>query len=342
MPSNIPARVLNVFVVGAGLSAAFGVSNTPSLLTKLVKFSQSADGEWLAKENLQERLLESYKYFYPDAENRHFLPDPVDYFSTLSTFIGISRTFSATGFANPEELYRLLKRGIAHLLITEMRSFDDDKLREHPYLAEVMRPGNVVITSNWDTLLERYARLNKIQLRLGSTSREFPDTTVHLLKLHGSIDWCHVKDRAASYQHDDAQFAHLRELQNGRLKSIQLPAPDDEGALVRVRTTSANEWQRIRSRSSNPWMVTMVTGKQDDLGPLLGIWRDAYRALNRAKSLKIVGYSMPPDDVEIRTLLRMGVRRGIPELVVRNPAPDVHYRIRAYLDRSAESDYQPV
>lgn len=91
-------------------------------------------------------------------------------------------------------------------------------------------------------------------------------------------------------------------------------------------------------------MVTMVTGKSDDLGPLQDVWRDAYRALSRAATLEIVGYSMPADDVEIRTILRTGIQRGTagPKVIVRNPAPDVHYLVRSFLDRDARSEYLPI
>jgi hypothetical protein len=91
-------------------------------------------------------------------------------------------------------------------------------------------------------------------------------------------------------------------------------------------------------------MVTMARGKTGDLGPLRGVWRDAYGAISRAMRLEIVGYSMPPDDIEIRTLLRAGVQRGddLDEVVVRNPAPEVHVRVRQYLDRSVQSDYRGV
>lgn len=100
----------------------------------------------------------------------------------------------------------------------------------------------------------------------------------------------------------------------------------------------------IRTRASEPYMVTMARGKSGDLGPLRGVWRDAYGAISRAKRLEIVGYSMPPDDVEIRTLLRAGVQRGadLEEVIVRNPAPEVHVRVRQYLDRSVRSDYRGV
>lgn len=91
-------------------------------------------------------------------------------------------------------------------------------------------------------------------------------------------------------------------------------------------------------------MVTMARGKTGDLGPLKQVWRDAYGALSRAQRLEIIGYSMPPDDIEIRTLLRAGVQRGddLDQVVVRNPAPEVHVRVRQYLDRSIDSDYRGV
>jgi len=53
---------------------------------------------------------------------------------------------------------------------------------------------------------------------------------------------------------------------------------------------------------------------------------------------------MPPDDVEIRTMLRTGIQRGPknPLLTVCNPAPDVHHRVRNLLDLEAQSDYLAV
>jgi hypothetical protein len=55
--------------------------------------------------------------------------------------------------------------------------------------------------------------------------------------------------------------------------------------------------------------------------------------------LEIVGYSMPPDDIEVRRLLRAGAQRGggPSRILVRNPAPDVCFFWR--LDRpSIEGD----
>jgi hypothetical protein len=53
---------------------------------------------------------------------------------------------------------------------------------------------------------------------------------------------------------------------------------------------------------------------------------------------------MPADDIEIRTLIRAGVLRGNddPDLVVVNPAPDVHARFREFIHRGVKSEYHPV
>jgi hypothetical protein len=138
-----------------------------------------------------------------------------------------------------------------------------------------------------------------------------------------------------------------------RLTQVQpytapLPATRDERRTaafrVRVLNNWSEAWRFLSSRTTEPHMVTMARGKAGDLGPLEAVWRDAYAAISRASTLEIVGYSMPDDDVEIRTLLRAGVRRGSarPTILVRNPAPDVHDRVRRFLEHRVKSDYQPV
>lgn len=341
VPSPIPPRDRRVYFVGAGLSSAFRLPNTPSLINAAVDFSKTAVGNWLAQEGLEGELERAFRFFYPDADHEGFQPDVVDFFSALRTYLDVGAGLVGTGFANAPDLYRLLRRAIAHLLVVRSRQIDVDQFRDHPYLTEMVEPGNIIITSNWDTLIEHFASLNSIPLRLTSRTRHFDPGEVSLLKLDGSLDWCQVSARASGYPDDD--YGTLKELQFAP-RSRRSALPTDDADVIRVRCDLSSAWQMSKSRAREPWMVTMVTGKADDLGPLREVWRDAYRALSRAKHLEIVGYSMPPDDVEIRTILRTGVQRGPqrPDIVVRNPAPDVHYRVRAYLMRSAKSEYQPV
>jgi len=91
-------------------------------------------------------------------------------------------------------------------------------------------------------------------------------------------------------------------------------------------------------------MVTMARGKAEHVEPLMDIWEDGYHVLSRTRTLTIVGYSMPDDDVEIRTLLRAGVCRGSenPTVTVQNPAPDVHVRVRRQVFDDIWSNYGAI
>ena len=286
-------------------------------------------------------MNDAFRFFYPDGNNRDFRPDAVDFFSTLKSYIETAEN-QPGGLKDAPELYRSLKFSIARVLIERLRR-RDAKLEgdAHVYLDRVVQPGNIVVTSNWDVALERYAWHRDVPIRF---SGDDPGELV-ILKLHGSVDWTLCPD---GFLKPDADYAVLSErVTKARPYTAPLP-PTTQRAQHVFRTRVLNNWNEawrfLSSRTAEPHMVTMARGKAGDLGPLDRVWRDAYAAMSRAHTLEIVGYSLPDDDIEIRTLLRAGVRRGTnrPTIVVRNPAPDVHDRVRRFLDHKVKSDYQPV
>ena len=92
------------------------------------------------------------------------------------------------------------------------------------------------------------------------------------------------------------------------------PKQSREGMVLRQRALErwGGAWRVVSGGATEPHMVTMARGKAGDLGPLRKVWRDAYGAVSRARRLEIVGYSMPPDDIEIRTLLAPGCSEAMP------------------------------
>ena len=89
-------------------------------------------------------------------------------------------------------------------------------------------------------------------------------------------------------------------------------------------------------------MITMSFGKTAEMAPIHDMWEAAYYALGATKRLTILGYSLPVDDIEIRTLLRAGVARGAQStsVTVMNPETQVHTRVRELVSRTAKSDYR--
>jgi hypothetical protein len=295
---------------------------------------------WGRTERLPDRLERAFQYFYPDAVHVGYKPDVVDFFSALRTYLDVGADL-AGGFRDAPDLYRSLRSAIAHLLVERTRACRASLRKGHAYLDELVRPGNIIVTSNWDVVIELYAQLHNVPLRLAGSD---PDEVV-LLKLHGSIDCClgqHMTRAGTS------NYAMRNERLFGpRPYTPSLP-PRAQRVDIPIRIRVLEQWNRalqmINGRASELYMVTMARGKAGDLGPLKQTWRDAYGAISRAQRLEIVGYSMPPDDIEIRTLLRAGLQRGddLDEVIVKNPAPDVHERVRRYLDRRVVSDYLVV
>lgn len=333
MPAPVPQRTRSVYFLGAGFSRALNLPNTAELLTEVHKL---ADTQKLA---VGRKLRDAYRFFYPE-ESDTFVPDVVDFFSVLRAYEDVA--------GDADEGKPRFRGSFAHFgLLTELRlavvRLLCDRLRQISVPADgwatvdqILRPGNVVITSNWDLFVEWYAHGRGIRLRLGG---EPDDKTLTLIKLHGSLDWTEPRFRKPSTLDED--FAVLRELQNSRPPHTIKIKPDD---MLRARAVEnmSKSSQFIKARTQRPHMIMMSQGKTIDMGPIQQMWDDAYIALCAASDVHILGYSLPVDDIEIRTLLRAGIARGNvrPDVVVHNPEPGVHVRVRTFISRDAQSDYR--
>lgn len=328
--ARAPARKYDTYFLGAGFSRAVGLPNTAELLHEVHNLAKYHGLK------IDTELRDAYRYFYPE-EAKSFVPEPVDFFAVLRANADVARGMPGA-FEHPNLLGEL-RVSIARILCERLR---DCEIPENgwPGVERIVKPGHVIITSNWDVFVEHYAAMRKIPLRLGGQPDE---GHVTLIKLHGSIDWTERGDRPAGWP--DSDFAALRELQN--LADRRRVSISKEKVLrIRAVETMNRSWQLIKARTRQPLMITMSFGKTVEMEPIRTMWRDAYYALSATKHLRIVGYSLPNDDIEIRTLLRAGVARGTKtgsaagaKVTVINPETQVHVRVRTLVSRSMQSDY---
>jgi hypothetical protein len=324
--ARVPDRTRDTYFLGAGFSRSLNLPNTAELLGEVHTWARAGG---LA---IDRHLREAYRYFYPE-EAATFVPETVDFFSVLRAYQDVAS--GLPGAFPYASLLADLRMAVVQILCNRTRDIaipDDGWLN----VDRIIRPGNVIITSNWDPLVEHYARVRGIPLRLGGRPS---DHQLTLIKLHGSIDWTARDERRPDQP--TADFAAIRELQNSP-RSYSVSIAGERVLRIRAVENMNRSWQFIKARTRRPLMVMMSQGKTVDLVPILGMWADAYYALSATRHLRVIGYSMPADDIEIRTLLRAGIARGRTHrgrVTVLNPETGVHVRMRTYVLRGASSDY---
>jgi hypothetical protein len=170
----------------------------------------------------------------------------------------------------------------------------------------------VVISTNYDIEVEQelYARLGYAtvfnEVDFGMSVRDPVTGAVHrrpahprfgIHKLHGSLNWlrCDVCDNI--YVNPVGVIAYLSFLLGDDAERRKLNHP----WLADLEATGANEchcgYRPLRHVIVAPSYVREV---RDPI--LLEIWRNALEALRSADEWIIVGYSLPPEDVAIRSM----------------------------------------
>ncbi len=138
--ARVPARKYDTYFLGAGFSRAVGLPNTAELLTKV---------HALAKDHglkIDDELRDAYRYFYPE-EAKSFVPESVDFFAVLRANMDVARNMPGA-FEHPS-LLRELRVAIARILCECIRG-GEIPASGWSSVERIIRPGNVVITSNWD------------------------------------------------------------------------------------------------------------------------------------------------------------------------------------------------
>ena len=150
---------------------------------------------------------------------------------------------------------------------------------------QVVRPGDSLITTNWDLLLDaaRDARFGSEPKDYGTTGNVVleggtdpkGDERPKLLKLHGSLSW-----------------RYCQRCQRLVIDPLHHVAGERQERATCLCTCRFSEL-----------IVTPGFVREYRNVHLLNIWREALLTLARAAQWVFVGYSLPADDVGIRTLL---------------------------------------
>jgi len=305
-----------VYFLGAGASYNFGYPLTdaimPEILKNLIKkdlFQIDPEKKTKNERQQEEELLEFIFKLYPGLQD-------IDLNNENSGMPDITEMLSMVDHcclynipSHPElsdrkllDFKELLNRAVVELLLDyEWREYDNKELGLlNLFLQHVKkdkRNSNVtIITTNYDLVIDRAFEddLEKNRVDLGISYRDITSKIVtqphnpsfKYYKLHGSLNWLKCDLCGQFYIHPNGSTAHHAFDEN----------INDDNTCV------CNSSLRLKSVLVAPSFVRDIRDSN-----LLQIWKSAMEAIRTADKLIMIGYSLPSDDLGIKSILMRGL-----------------------------------
>jgi hypothetical protein len=153
--------------------------------------------------------------------------------------------------------------------------------------ASLVRPGDVIITFNWDILHEvilwpsaLWSYRDGYGFRCATQGEGEDPSKILILKLHGSVNWVQEDEtNPVAYIADVPDFFH---------------DPRDWGTQPRYPEAQADSGRKLI-------LPTYLKDVSSNVA-LLNVWTKAHRLVTEAREMVVVGYSLNPVDHSARLL----------------------------------------
>jgi len=304
-----------VFVLGAGFSKPTGLPLCAELFTTLLRIARRKYRH--VEKFVLDDDLEKFIKYQRRARNRELTENDInleDFISYLDLehFLRLKGKDHWSEEGNLSQIY--IKNLIAHILYDRECQMGADEFRLYEKFAEKLKPGDLIITFNYDTILEKTFARKKIPYSLVPVGFEennlSQEDKIVLLKMHGSIDWfdysvfertCEwIKKLPGNPPVQDSVFAregtplHLEKIiekpvaWNSPLNKIY--GIEDLGDYL--YTTN---WA-----SASPLIISPSHSKLIHVNPLIEFWHGYSSTGGGNGTVTIIGFSLPTHDEYIR------------------------------------------
>ena len=318
-----------VYLVGAGASVHYGLPTLKSLAWELVETLDSAD-----RNILLTAIRESFGLEMTSAEQS------VDYEELLNRLnSGALRYLELAGVSPPESPRRravsLALRGLHDFVLDRCKSVAD-KRGPFDLLVQAVDARSVIVSFNWDVLLELAV------LRAGREYSYLPPgfraDGVLLLKPHGSINWFALLDREGLSVNESSNLwvigPHIGSYmcyKKSPLDPVDFSKTTVEYVLSPTPAIVPPSATKILDVGGVPRDGFVAHGH--DL-TMQATWLTVAQAIDRARQLVVIGYSLPGTDGATIELLKFfsGQASKKREVLVVDPNPAVIERYRMILD----------
>lgn len=320
MPQESPLNPFRVFILGAGFSRPAGLPLGNELFAEVLKRFRDAFSEPSRLDRDIERFIE-YKRLTEGVE----LTEPKIEMEAFVSFLDIEHALQLNGVGenwssegNPSQL--IVRRYIAETLFYRQESIPDSVSPLYEEFVKGLQPNDVIITFNYDTILEMYLdRIDKpyrlFPDRLGplrDLRDHLDDREVVIVKLHGSIDWfdkryhnesvVNLGEHVLSTDPDWSIFTRSETLGLEPLTDDGRGEDQPLGTIYRMRNVK-RFFESWNSGMNTPLIVSPSYSKMLYLNPLRGLWDGVGRFGWLNSSLAVIGYSVPSHDEYLRQVI---------------------------------------
>ncbi len=186
-------------------------------------------------------------------------------------------------------------------IIWERQKFCQQRLQTMLNFANHLHADDIVLTFNYDTLLENSLSEQNIDCWYGFEKEE-KKSGVMILKMHGSINWI----LAPRNKYQNFGYPLLFKKEDKNRKDTNFPSGESEWDYVLLRVPDKSVALRIEKgdlqSSEKPYYDVLAIGGLGRYKPLdkisgLGeVWVKAMRFLQQAEEIYVTGFSLSPFD----------------------------------------------
>jgi hypothetical protein len=299
--------VQRVFLLGAGASKSWGLPLTNEL------FPLALTG--VAKRQSRKLIRDFIQYQYPHfrAKWKNYPPFE-EFLSLVDVYLEFADVIKRGHSFSKDDVSRIKNDLLLAISVVLHETLPQTLRSRVTKFAELLQINDVVITFNWDLLVEEALYDLKKEWKYNLCGG-----AISILKPHGSLDWYDSKEVSID--------RNLIFALNEKFKRIQV--------FKRFRPP------RI-SKPTVPVILPPVINKKIVYDELQSIWRDTWLALRHAAEIYVIGYSLPPEDLHARFTIRSAIRGNEKfeghklKIVVVNPDRNVYLRIARLMKGSVK------
>ena len=312
------SQKFRIFIIGAGFSVHAGLPLGNQLLEMVRENIRNKYG----KDNKLEGDLEWYLKYRQRCDGLD-QDHPVDYerfmsYLDLEHYLGLKGSDTWSDEGNESQL--MIRNGIMEVIYSLS---PNNPTEECIKFCESLLPSDVILTFNYDTLIEDTLdylgkpyrlfpnRLKSVGLSSSTIDSEAEKGEIVISKLHGSIDWYdklpHIKERELASKSPHPWESRHPVFKEGssvnHTKIIEGPCEEDDFFQYVYRVNDLSQVVDAQFWQSAPLILSHSSSKILYANPLKSLWRGLQQAGGLNFGLGVVGYSLPPYDEYARQAL---------------------------------------